>query len=339
MASVIRVLTEHSVGGEFVASHPTWSPQSQLHTVRLLTAATRMLLRIPPMHIAHVHLSERGSFLREGALLALARHRGLVTVATIHGASFSAFAHQHPRLISAVLTRADLVTCLDNHVLEVVRHSAPAVQSELVANPVVIESDVPPADETDELVVFAGEICLRKGADVLARAWPSVAQRRPTARCLMVGPLADFKPAPTDRLDVGSPVGPAEMSRMLRAARVIALPSRAEAMPMILAEAMSMGRPFVGTPVGAIPDLAAAGGMLVPVDDAEALADRLTDLLSNPDRAKRLGERGRRFCLETRSIGVIDARLRDLYKAAVASRSRRIAARRFRPASPLRRNE
>ena len=85
---------------------------------------------------------------------------------------------------------------------------------------------------------------------------------------------------------------------------------------MVLTEAMSLGRPFVSTPVGAIPELAAMGGMLVPVDDEIALADRLMDLLADPDLARTIGERGRRFCLETRSIEVIDDRLRELYGAA-----------------------
>ncbi len=85
---------------------------------------------------------------------------------------------------------------------------------------------------------------------------------------------------------------------------------------MVLAEAMSLGRPFVSTPVGGISELAGEGGMLVPVDDEIGLTDRLTDLLANPDLARSIGERGRRFCLETRSVEVIDARLRKLYSAA-----------------------
>jgi hypothetical protein len=196
-----------------------------------------------------VHLSERGSFLREGALVALAHRRGLVTVATIHGASLMPFAPS-------------------------------------------------------------------KGADVLHRAWQLVAQRRPQARCLMVGPVGDFTPPDTERLEVRAPVGPIEMKEILRRARVVALPSRAEGMPMVLTEAMSLGRPFVSTPVGGIPELASGGGMLVPVDDELALADRLTELLADPELARKIGERGRRFCLETRSIEVIDARLRKLYAAA-----------------------
>lgn len=322
MATVIRVLTEHNVGGEIVDSHPTWRPESPLTTIRLVAAAVRALLRMPGGQVAHIHLSERGSFLREGSLVALAHKRGLVTVATIHGASFLPFARRYPRLVSTVLRRADLVTCMDQEVLECVRRSTPHVHCEIVPNPVFIDEGFLPADETDELVVFAGEIGLRKGADVLHRAWQLVAQRRPEARCLMVGPVADFAPPSAERLEVRPPVDPIEMKALLRQARVVALPSRAEGMPMVLAEAMSVGRPFVSSPVGGVPELAGAGGMLVPVDDEIGLADRLTDLLADPDLARTIGERGRRFCLETRSVEVIDARLRELYAGAATDKAR-----------------
>jgi glycosyltransferase involved in cell wall biosynthesis len=316
MATVIRVLSEHRVGGDIVDSHPTWRPDSALRTTRLFASSARALLKMPAGEVAHIHLSERGSFLREGSLLALARRRGLVTVATLHGASFMPFARRYPWLVSAVLRRAALVTCLDRVTLDRVRHHAPDVQSELIPNPVVVDEDFSPADGTDELVVFAGEIGLRKGADVLQGAWRLAAARRPRARCLIVGPAGNFAPAGAERLEVRPPVGPSEMREILRDARVIALPARAEGMPMVLAEAMSLGRPFVSTPVGGIPELAEAGGVLVPVGDELALADRLTELLADPELARRIGERGRQFCVETRNIEVIDARLRELYLTA-----------------------
>lgn len=316
MATVIRVFAEYGVGADIVNISPTWTPESRLATARLYGAATRALLQMRTPQVAHVHLSERGSFLREGSLVAIARRRGLITVATIHGASFVAFARRRPRLVSLVLQRAHLVICLEPGALELVKQVAPKVRSEIVPNPIYIDSHFFPADASTELVVFAGEISLRKGADVLHRAWQLVAQRRPNARCLMVGPLAGFAPPRTERLDVRQPVGPLEMENILRAARVIALPSRAEAMPMILIEAMSSGRPFVSTPVGGIPELAVQGGLLVPVDDALSLANRLTDLLAKPEFARDIGERGRRFCLETRSCSVIDKRLRELYLVA-----------------------
>jgi glycosyltransferase involved in cell wall biosynthesis len=322
MATVIRVLTEHQVGGEVVDSHPTWTPHSSLASAWLAAASARVLLQMPAGEVAHVHLSERGSFLREGSLVALAHRHGLVTVATIHGASLMPFARRYPSLVSVVLRRADLVTCMDQDVLELVRRSAPRVHCEIVPNPVFIDGGFLPADETDELVVFAGEIGLRKGADVLHRAWQLVAQRRPQARCLMVGPVTDFAPPSTERLEVRPPVDQTELKALLRSARVVALPSRAERMPMVLTEAMSLGRPFVSTPVGGIPELAEAGGMLVPVEDHVALADRLTELLADPDLAWGIGESGRQFCLETRSVEVIDARLRELYAAAATGSAR-----------------
>jgi glycosyltransferase involved in cell wall biosynthesis len=316
MATVIRILTEHRVGGDVVDCHPTWRPEAPLATARLVTRSGRALLKAPTGEVAHVHLSEGGSFLREGSLLALARRRGLVTVATIHGARFIPFAHAHPRLVSAVLNRANLITCLDRDTLHTAQRGAPSVRCELLPNPVLPDANPSPADSTEELVVFAGEIGLRKGADVLERAWSLVSQHRPQARCVMVGPITDYAPAPTERLEVRPPVGPSEMQDLLRRARVVALPSRAEGLPMVLTEAMGLGRPFVSTPVGAVPELAPHGGTLVPVGDHIALAHRLTELLAQPQLARTVGESGRQFCAHTRGLQVIDARLRELYAAA-----------------------
>jgi glycosyltransferase involved in cell wall biosynthesis len=320
MATVIRVLTKHQVGGDVVDSYSTWRPRSFLASARLAAAAARALRHLPVDHVAHIHLSERGSFLREGILVALAQRRGLVTVVTIHGASFIPFARRYSWLVSTVLRRTDLITCLDQETLDCVRRSAPDVPSTIVPNPVFVNDVFSGAGATDELIVFAGEIGLRKGADVLFGAWQLVAKRRRRARCVMVGPVNDFSPPTAERFEVRRPVDPIEMNELLRCARVIALPSRAEGMPMVLLEAMSLGRPFVSTPVGCIPELAGEGGMLVPVGDQITLADRLTDLLADPDLARMMGERGRRFILETRCVDVVGARLQDLYAEAATNK-------------------
>lgn len=319
MATVIRIFTEHSIGGEDVDCHPTWRPQSSLRNARLVSGAARALLRMPRDAVAHVHLSEKGSFVREGALVALARKCARPTVVTMHGASFMPFAEEHPSLAAGVLRRAHAVSCLDGETLDFVRAHASQAVSAIVPNPIFVDQSHTPADQTDELVVFAGEIGLRKGADVLAGAWRLVAERRPQARCLIVGPAGDYTPGPSERLEVRPPVGPREMSSILRQARVVALPSRAEQMPMVLTEAMGLGRPFVSTPVGGIPALA-DGGTLVPVGDQLALADALTDLLAEPAKARMVGDRGRELCLRTRSVEAVGARFRELYSQAASAR-------------------
>jgi glycosyltransferase involved in cell wall biosynthesis len=321
IGSVMRVLAENSIGGDHVMVHPTWVAGSPLGTVkRASRAAGAIAFRMGDRDIAHVHLSFKGSFVREGALLALARRRGLATVATIHGSSFLAFARRNERLVHDVLRNAGVTTCLDSDVLEFLRGLNPQGLTEFLPNPVAMDEPESSAAETDEVVLFAGEVGRRKGADVLQRAWVEVARRRPSARCVMLGPAGDFAVPETDRLDVRGPVDAGTVREFLRSARVVALPSRAEAMPMVLTEAMSCGRPFVSTPVGGIAELAREGGVLVPVGDPEGLADRLEDFLADPVHAREIGERGRRYCLETRSAAVVDARLRDLYAASLQRR-------------------
>lgn len=328
IATVIGLLTEHEVGADRVCAHPTWRPAEPAWSISLAATAAGAIRALPASAIVHMHLSERGSFLREGSLLALARMRGLTVVVTLHGASFLPFAARRPRSVRAVLRRAHLISCLDSEVQATVGRIAPGVRCELVPNPVALDERPTSADQTQELVVFAGEIGLRKGADVLHRAWQTVASRRPRARCLMVGPLNGSAPPRCERMQICPPADRATMKEILRSARVIALPTRAEGMPMVLAEAMSLGRPFVSTPVGAIPELAAHGGVLVPVEDHEQLAHRLTELLANPNLARGIGESGRRFCAQTRSVELLDARWRKLYEAAVAysSDARRLRA-------------
>jgi glycosyltransferase involved in cell wall biosynthesis len=316
MGSVIRVLTEHRMGGGAVVSHPTWRPNSKLASLPL---ALRAALRVPlsrRIDIVHVHLAEDGAFLREGAIVVLAALLGRATVVTIHGANFIPFAQKHGRLASLVLRRADVITCLDRDVCTLVRQLAPRAKVEVLPNPVKMDEDSRGAEETVEIVLFAGEIGLRKGVDVLCRAWELVTDARPDARLIMVGPVRDFTTPELRGLDVRAPVDATAMKQLLRSARVVVLPSRAEGMPMVLTEAMGAGRPFVSTPVGGIPDLARQGGVLVDVDDHVGLAESLIEFLASPALAGSVGERGRQFCLETRSVEAIDAHLAELYTAA-----------------------
>jgi glycosyltransferase involved in cell wall biosynthesis len=318
MASVIRILAEQRVGADVVVTHPTWRPDSPVQTLRLAASAALGLMRIGPGAVAHVHLSEGGAFVREGSLVRLARRRGLGVVVTMHGADYLPFARQHPRLATGVLSAAHVTTCLDEELLEWVRENAPSTHAVLLPNPVPVQAGFTSAAETPEVVLFAGEVGRRKGADVLCRAWESVAASRPEARCLLVGPPGDFEPPAMERLEVRGAATPEAVGELMRGARVIALPSRAEGMPMTLTEALGLGRPFVSTPVGGIPELAESGGLLVDVDDVDELAGRLTELLADRGLAGRIGAAGRDFCVRTRSVEVVGERLRGLYEEALA---------------------
>jgi starch synthase len=59
---------------------------------------------------------------------------------------------------------------------------------------------------------------------------------------------------------------------------------------------MALGKPIVATRVGGIPELLGHGeaGVLVPPGDPAALAEAICRLIQDPDRARAIGEAGRR---------------------------------------------
>ncbi len=105
---------------------------------------------------------------------------------------------------------ARAITVLSDTDLAAVRHLAPNVHVEMLPNPMPLDLAAGPVTETAEVVLFAGEVGLRKGADVLRRAWEAVASSRPRAKCVIVGPATELRLPPAERLDVAvlsTPIG------------------------------------------------------------------------------------------------------------------------------------
>ena len=312
IASVIRALVDLRLGGDVVRAVPTWRPGSHLGSGALAARAALGVLRLPPSTVIHVHMSEGGSFVREAAILAAARSRRLRRIVTIHGYSFADFSVRWPGLVARTLSMANAVTVLSEAHRARVRTLVPGSHVELLPNPMPLDRGAGAVSDTAERVLFAGEVGIRKGVDVLYRAWPLVSASRPAATCIVVGPATGLRLPSLERLDVRGPTSPERIHELIRSARVVALPSRAEALPMILSEAMAAGRPFVSTPTGGVNSLA-DGGVLVPVDDHRALADALIALLADPSEAQTLGDAGRALCKRWMAPDVVDSRLRELY--------------------------
>src|SRR5207244_11486582 len=78
-------------------------------------------------------------------------------------------------------------------------------------------------------------------------------------------------------------LAPARLGAFYDAADLFVLASRFEGYGMAFTEAIAHGVPVVGTSAGAIPDTVPRGaGMLLPPDDADALAAALRLLIENP---------------------------------------------------------
>lgn len=299
---------------EFV---PTWDPRARLWG---LGPFVRALVGMPRRRgIAHVHVSVRGSMVREGLLANIASWLGSPVVISLHGGEIGDFARQHPRLVRFAFRRADTVITLGSVTRSVIeRHVRADVPVVTVPNPVEVPASPSPAGDQPETVLFAGEVRRLKGVDVLIDAWKQVHRDRPDARLLVAGRAGDFDPTTVDGVEWMGTRERHEIPALLASSRLAVLPSRAEVMPMFILEAMAAARPVVATPVGEIESLVGADGTIVPVGDADALAAAIERLLGDPDEATRLGSMLRARVERDFGPETVAAQLESVYESLPA---------------------
>ena len=154
---------------------------------------------------------------------------------------------------------------------------------------------------TRPLVVAVGRLHPQKGYDVLLDAvgrWVADPRLRPAPLVAIAGDgplehaLADRIAA--ERLPVTLLGRRGDVADLLGAADVCVLPSVWEARSLTAQEALRAGVPLVATRVGGIPELVGEAAELVPVGDAAALAEAVTEVLVDPARTARLAAAGPR---------------------------------------------
>jgi glycosyltransferase involved in cell wall biosynthesis len=222
-----------------------------------------------------------------------------------------------PRRVDAVIaTSADVASRLDGAVVipPVGLPPVPRHRPDVVRRALGVPPDAP-------LVVTVARLHRQKGLDTLLDA----AARSPDVWFVVVGEgpegarLRDR--IRRDGLDGRVRlVGPsANAADELATADVVAVPSVWESGPLVLAEAMELGRPVVTTPVGFAPALVADGetGRVVPVGNPDALAAAVGALLADRAAASRMGEAGRARVLDWLDRdGLID-QVADVYRATL----------------------
>lgn len=109
----------------------------------------------------------------------------------------------------------------------------------------------------------------------------------------------------------------ADLVALLGATTVLAFPTLAEGFGLPVVEAFATGTPVVASDVPAVREVAGDGATLVPVDDAEALADALARVANEPELADTLRARGRAR-LEHYSPAAVRAAFTRVYDALEA---------------------
>jgi glycosyltransferase involved in cell wall biosynthesis len=182
-----------------------------------------------------------------------------------------------------------------------------------------------------ETLVFVGRLSPEKGLHTLMSAFQQVLTTHPESRLALVGGkgvvprgyLVDLSEEPLVQglARFYAPTATSSYSEQLRLsikrgyedsviftdrvdhdrvidyyhdATMVINPSLSESFGMSLIEGMSAKLPVVATRVGGMVDVVEEGvtGLLVDPDDDAGLADAITSLLGDPDRARKMGEAG-----------------------------------------------
>jgi glycosyltransferase involved in cell wall biosynthesis len=112
-----------------------------------------------------------------------------------------------------------------------------------------------------------------------------------------------------------------DIKALLNAADVFVMPSLSEGLPLAILEAMAVALPIIATAVGGVPEVIKSEetGWLVQPQRAEALAERLCNVLGDEPGRRRIGISAQSLC---RSDYALNATIRDyvrLYEATSES--------------------
>lgn len=162
-------------------------------------------------------------------------------------------------------------------------------------------------------LVTVGRLSEQKGQLVLLHALAVLAREGVAFKLIMVGdgPLRPQLERSIRELGLEQQVelagwmSNAQVRAAIGEARALVLPSFAEGLPVVLMEALALGRPVITTYVAGIPELVTdqACGWLVPAGSVEQLADAIRQCLDAPDaRIRAMGAAGRKRVLEQHDI-------------------------------------
>lgn len=206
------------------------------------------------------------------------------------------------RLIAAVLRRPDVVIAQSRFASDYIRSAGRSGEILLLPNWMhKVDSasrPLPPAARPTCLFI-TGQEAHRKGIEEVLGAAEQLKTRGCDVEFQMVAVPPLLKKRITDSGMAGTirmegPVEHRHLLALMQRCEIFLLPSHGEGFPNSLVEAMAAGMACIATPVGAVPEMGAEGGILiVPVGNVSALADAISELVASAELRNRLGVQAR----------------------------------------------
>jgi glycosyltransferase involved in cell wall biosynthesis len=314
------------------AGHALWSP---FYLARAAALLVWRRLR-GQVSLVHVNYGAQLAAVRKSILILLASLLRIPILLHLHASSLDEFYRALPRPLQAALrasfTRADRVVVLGNSWRRFVVEVLGVAPERVVILPNAVPAPAGPRASRSGpcRIVFLGELGLRKGLPELLAALADARLAALAWRAVVAGngDVAGWRRRATalgigERVTFPGCIDVAATERLLDDADILALPSRAEGLPMSVLEAMAHGLAIVTTPVGAIGEAVRDGesALFVSPGDADALAAALQRLLEDASLRDRLGQAAQAKFADCFEIGGYARRLAGLYRSMLAKGS------------------
>lgn len=309
-----------------------------LRDARHLVALARILERERP-DVLHTHSSKAGALGRLAA--SLAGHQAVVHTPHTFAFLFDAMFGAPKRRLYFEIERA--LSGSTRRIVAVGESEAATIRHSGVCDPAIVRvvpngidlaahADVAPIPRAElgvpegaPLLLVAGLLNAAKGQDLALRALAAPACTRAHLLFAGHGELEAELRELSRRLGLEARVHflgwRADLPRLVASCDWLVLPSRWEALPYVVLEAMAAGKPVVATPVDGARELLSesGGGELAGGCEAVALAEALARALArSPAERAALGGRGRAHVAARHSRAAMVRGTLDVYQEAMA---------------------
>ena len=177
-----------------------------------------------------------------------------------------------------------------------------------------------------KLVGTVARLSSQKGVSHFIKAIPKITEKQAHFIITGDGPLREELESLTKQLNLQEVViftgARNDIPKLLAALDVFVMPSITEGLSIAILEAMASSLPVVASRVGGIPEIVQDGvtGILIPSRDENALAQAISELLTNEEKASSMGMAGHRQVELNYSAATMGKRVTELYMEALAKK-------------------
>lgn len=310
----------------------------EIHPLKDLQAlfALYRVLRKEKWDIVHTHSSKAGFLGRVAARMA-----GVpVVIHTPNAFAFDRPPHSALDLFYILLEKiaglfCDALIAVSPSEEQLARHSGVVLPEKIVlicngVDPEELRSDVNPRQKKKELgipeerpmILTVGRFAPQKAPGVFIDAAKKVLERRPDTAFVMVGdgPLFQKVKEEVERGKLRENLflfgWRTDVKEIIASCDLYVLSSLWEGLPYTVLEAMALSKPVVATEARGTRDAVQDGvtGFLVGLREAERMAEKILELLSDPQLARRMGDKGRERVTQEFTLGVHLEKTAALYE-------------------------